>query len=228
MSWPYPNTLVVGTVTSKAQARLAVAGGASALEFRADLVAPEGAESMLEGVSTIAGDAGVPVILTMRSNVEGGGFTGSPDESAAAILKMAVHAQIVDVELARPDLDSLAAELRKLGLSVIVSNHDFKAQPAMPRLRSITSKALEAGDMAKLAVTPSSIQHVLDIYRLLYESDGCLCAIGMGEIGRQTRLVAPLFGSKLTYGYTGEAVAPGQMSVRELVEGLKILGVRGV
>ena len=228
MSWPYPNTLVVGTVTDEAQARLAVEGGASALEFRADLVTPDGMESMLEGVTTVAGDAGVPVIFTMRSSVEGGGFTGSPDESADIILKMAGGVQIVDLELARPDLDSLAAGLRKLGLSVIVSHHDFKAQPAITRLRSIMLKAIESGDVAKLAVTPSSLQHVVDIYRLLQESDCRLCAIGMGEIGRQTRLVAPLFGSVLTYGYTGQAVAPGQMSVRELVECLRILGVRGV
>ena len=228
MSWPYPNTLVVGTVTDEAQALLAVACGANALEFRADLVAAEGLERMFEGVSTVAGDAGIPVIFTMRSNAEGGGFAGSPGDSAAGILKMAAHVQIVDIELVRPDLDGLAMELHELGISVIVSHHDFKAQPEIARLRSMILKALEAGDVVKLAVTPSSLQHVLEIYRLLHESDGYLCVIGMGEIGRQTRLVAPLFGSKLTYGYTGEAFAPGQMSVRELVEGLKILGVMGV
>jgi hypothetical protein len=47
----------------------------------------------------------------------------------------------------------------------------------------------------------------------------------MGRIGRASRVLAPLLGCPLTYGYlTGGAVAPGQLSVRELRAFFRSLG----
>ncbi len=42
--------------------------------------------------------------------------------------------------------------------------------------------------------------------------------MGSGSVGRHLRLIAPIYGSVLTYGYIEgeESVAPGQFSVSEL------------
>jgi 3-dehydroquinate dehydratase-1 len=48
----------------------------------------------------------------------------------------------------------------------------------------------------------------------------------MGSIGQHSRLVAPVYGSLLTYGYVRRPVAPGQIRVDRLLEGLRILGLR--
>jgi len=206
-------------------AQLAVAAGATALELRADLVPASSVEKVLGGVSGVANGAGVPLVLTLRSRAEGGGFDGGYGESAALLCNLAEQAHVVDIELARPDIGELAARLKELGLSVIVSHHDFEGQPAVEEMDSLASRALAVGDVAKLAFMMSSPAQALDLYGFLVKTGGRLCVIGMGEVGRQTRLVAPLFGSVLTYGHTGREMAPGQLSVSELVGGLQLLGL---
>ncbi|CAG0981854.1 partial 3-dehydroquinate dehydratase, partial [Methanosarcinales archaeon] len=52
---------------------------------------------------------------------------------------------------------------------------------------------------------------------------GQVCAIAMGEIGKHSRVMAPLYGSVMTYGYVDIPVAPGQLRVDELKNMLKIL-----
>ncbi len=47
--------------------------------------------------------------------------------------------------------------------------------------------------------------------------------IGMGDAGRHTRVVAPLYGSVLTYACVGDAVAPGQINISELKHAIGIL-----
>jgi 3-dehydroquinate dehydratase len=43
------------------------------------------------------------------------------------------------------------------------------------------------------------------------------CVLSMGETGRTTRVLGPLLGCPLTFGYlTGGAVAPGQLSVLQM------------
>lgn len=218
--------MVVGTVTTPAQARRALVEGADAIEFRADLVSAARAEATLARVTEIATRARTPLVLTLRPVAEGGGFEGGWDESAAMLIRLAPRVQVLDLELARPDLASLARELRSIGLSLVVSHHDFGGQPAARRLRVLARRALAAGDLAKLAVTPSSHAQVLELYELLLDAPGPLCVIGMGEVGRQSRLMAPLFGSALTYGHAGRALAPGQLDVAGLVAGLRLLGLR--
>jgi 3-dehydroquinate dehydratase-1 len=139
--------------------------------------------------------------------------------------QMAQKVQVADLELARPDIEKLAVELGGLGLKVIVSHHDFEGQPSYPELQSLVSRAMKYGDVAKISVTPSTPEQVMELYRLLVNTKGRLCVIGMGETGQQTRLLAPLFGSVLTYGYSDEPVAPGQMSVSEVVNGLLLLDI---
>jgi 3-dehydroquinate dehydratase-1 len=48
----------------------------------------------------------------------------------------------------------------------------------------------------------------------------------MGDMGMHARLVAPVYGSLFTYGYVRKPVAPGQMRVDKIIEGLGLLGLR--
>jgi 3-dehydroquinate dehydratase-1 len=47
-----------------------------------------------------------------------------------------------------------------------------------------------------------------------------VCLIGMGILGRETRLTFPREGSCFTYGYLDTAGAPGQYSAAELMRHL--------
>jgi len=81
----------------------------------------------------------------------------------------------------------------------------------------IISESVAAGaDVAKLAVMPNSLEDVHRILEVTLHADAAVCTLAMGEIGRHSRVVAPLYGSVMTYGYVGKATAPGQLRVDEL------------
>jgi 3-dehydroquinate dehydratase-1 len=77
--------------------------------------------------------------------------------------------------------------------------------------------------IAKIAVTPKSLQDNLRILQFLLDADMPLCMIAMGKLGRHLRAVAPLYGSALTYGFVTQSTAPGQMSLAELCLARKLL-----
>jgi 3-dehydroquinate dehydratase-1 len=79
-------------------------------------------------------------------------------------------------------------------------------------------------------VTPKTLSDALGLLKLTHQlsrEGKRIAVLGMGPVGRHLRVVAPLYGSLLTYGYIeGEAaVAPGQFSVRELTSMLAKLGI---
>jgi len=47
----------------------------------------------------------------------------------------------------------------------------------------------------------------------------------MGNIGKHSRIMAPIYGSLLTYGYVRNPVAPGQMRVDEIRKWLNLMGL---
>ncbi len=91
---------------------------------------------------------------------------------------------------------------------------------------SIIDRCLEKGAIAKLAVMPKDMTDVLRLLEVTLVSKRPVCTISMGSLGMHSRIVAPVYGSLLTYGYVRRPVAPGQIRVDRLLEGLKILGLR--
>ncbi|WNY25806.1 type I 3-dehydroquinate dehydratase [Methanolapillus millepedarum] len=55
---------------------------------------------------------------------------------------------------------------------------------------------------------------------------GCVCLIAMGGSYQYSRIIAPVFGSVLSYGYVTMPAAPGQLRVDEIKSGLKSLNLR--
>ncbi|VUT28253.1 MAG: 3-dehydroquinate dehydratase [Candidatus Syntrophoarchaeum sp. GoM_oil] len=71
-------------------------------------------------------------------------------------------------------------------------------------------------DIGKIATMVNDLRDCIRLFELLLDCDIPLSVIGMGELGRHTRVIAPIYGSVLNYGSVGEAVAPGQMRVGEM------------
>ena len=96
--------------------------------------------------------------------------------------------------------------------------------PDETELARIFSRMKEAGAaMAKIAVTPLEKKDNLRIMQFLLDADAPLCMIAMGDLGRHMRVVAPLYGSALPYAYVGESTAPGQMSLADLCQVMRLL-----
>lgn len=185
---------------------------ADAIEFRLDL-ATAGVDAIPDG------NMNLPLIVTNRVEWEGGEAADTPgrlDALCDAIARPAVEA--VDVELATlraGDGDRVLSRAREHDVTVVVSTHDFEGTPGRDRLRELLSRASEWGDVAKLAVTGTSPDDVLDLLTVTRAAtvDGeRVATMAMGEVGRHSRVVAPLYGSRIGYAPLDpeRATAPGQ------------------
>ena len=213
---------VLNRLSMDAVAR-ADASGAAIIELRIDLLEPEerSVERVKEFLTTLR--LTMPVIVTNRRREEGGSFTGTEDERIG-ILRSIVSTGLVDavdIEFLADGRDEIIEEAKKHRIPVILSFHDFYGMPAPDELLELIDGMYKAGgSIAKVAVTPRTAHDTLNLLQLTHRvsSNGQpLITIGMGDWGRHLRVIAPLYGSVLTYGFIeDEPVAPGQFSVREL------------
>ncbi len=191
-------------------ASIAEAHGADLVEVRLDLLPgdPLGIIREVRDATTL------PIIATNRLTSEGGAFRGGEDERIEILAEASAWADLVDVELFAEGRDRLG---EMVDAPLIVSYHDFEGMPPLYVLRSMLVEIFEAGAaIAKLALTPASLKECLDLLGLLLETEGPTTLMGMGDVGKHLRAVAPIYGSALTYGYIGSPTAPGQIPVKAL------------
>lgn len=204
--------------------RAAAADAADAIEFRMDQ-----AESPLDQL--VGYDGEMPVIATNRRVEEGGAADGPDRVGALATAATAEPVVAIDVELATieaGDADDVLARARAAETPVIVSWHDFEGTPARERLEGRLRAAATHGMIAKAAVTATTLEDVLRVLsvtsRLTNEGID-VATMCMGEVGQHSRVVAPLYGSKIGYAPITpvEATAPGQYdlaTMRRLIDAL--------
>ncbi|QSG10929.1 3-dehydroquinate dehydratase [Halapricum desulfuricans] len=198
---------------------------ADCIEFRMDL-----AESPLAALESYDGE--LPVLATNRADWEGGEATDDGrrlDELERAAERDAVGAIDLELETMRSgDGERVAEHAREHGADVVVSSHDFEGTPGMTDLQETLRAACTYGDVGKLAVTARARADVLDLLvatRAATAEGDRVATIAMGEPGRHSRAVAPLYGSRIGYAPVdpAEATAPGQYdlaTLRELIETL--------
>jgi 3-dehydroquinate dehydratase-1 len=191
---------------------------ADCVEFRMDLA--EG--DPLDALAAYDGD--LPLLVTDRPEWEGG---EAADEGRIADLVTAVEHEAVaavDIELHEvaggEGLDVVDAA-RDAGVAVVVSVHDFDGTPPRSELRRLIDRASEHGDVAKLAVTAESPDDTLALLAVTRAHDSAgrtVATMAMGEAGRHTRVVAPLYGSRIGYAPVdpSRATAPGQYDLATL------------
>ena len=193
--------------------------GADILEIRIDLLEVD-PEPLINEIKEL----GLPIIITNREKHDGGEWDGSEDDRINLLISLLPLADGVDIELCAKKRDFVVKKARSLGKTIIVSTHDFEKTPELEFMIGILEESFAAGaDIAKLAVMAKSLEDVLRLLEATLRSKGDVCTIAMGEKGRHSRVVAPIYGSVMTYGYVGTAIAPGQLRVDELKTILNIL-----
>jgi 3-dehydroquinate dehydratase-1 len=173
----------------------------------------------------------IPLILTNRRKNEGGAFSGTEDERIKVIIDCLSLVDMVDIELKTDESqrDKIIKKAKEHGMTVIISYHDFDGTPKEDAMLGTLEEEFGVGaDIAKIAVKANSSKDVLRLLNVTHKASslGDICTICMGEIGKISRVVAPLFGSVITYGYVTRETAPGQLSVSELKRILELLGVK--
>ncbi|UTB33346.1 MAG: type I 3-dehydroquinate dehydratase [Methanobacterium sp. ERen5] len=195
-----------------------ITAGADLLELRIDFIE----NSDPDDVKNLIQEINFPLIATNRRKEENGFFKGSESDRIEILLEAAKVAEIVDIELGT-ELDYLNKIVKTSNLS-IVSYHDFEKTPDKDFLLEIVNKELKLGDMAKFAVMPKTMADTLIVLNVLSEVENTV-AISMGDIGSYTRVVAPLFGSPLTFASYETSSAPGQLNIettRDFINKLSI------
>lgn len=198
----------------------AAEAGCRVLEARLDLLGytREETRRLLEEASS----RGLRVIATLRCAAEGGRWAGSPREKLDRLLHAAEHgAWLVDVEYRSPVLDEALASLPGRVLASIHLDHT----PWPEILYSYAGDMIRRG--ARIAKIVTTARTLGDNWRVLGVNarwPGRAAAFAMGPRGRLSRVIAPLMGGALTYASIGEASAPGQLSLAELLEAWRLLG----
>ncbi|HRJ72071.1 MAG TPA: type I 3-dehydroquinate dehydratase [Terrimicrobiaceae bacterium] len=162
----------------------------------------------------------LPAILTVRRFDEGGALALDDAVREALYLELLPAAAAVDLELrSLRSLKRVAEAARAQRRLVVVSHHDFQATPTLARLRAIAARARGGGaDVVKIATRTESAGDVARLLALLDEADGPLAVMGMGPLGRASRLVFAKAGSALNYGWLDRPQVPGQWGAVEFGE----------
>ena len=207
-------------------ARSAKKLGADILEIRFDLLNITTSHDAEKLINDIKLETNLPCIATNRLQSEGGKWSGTEEDRISLLIDIIELVDAVDIELsAGEDVRKRVVESAKIaGKTVIVSSHDFNRTPAVDQMRKTLDDCFEAGaDIAKIAVMPESMQDVLNLLQVTNDSKAPVCTISMGDLGKHSRIVASCYGSVLTYGSVGNAVAPGQLRVDELKTVMEML-----
>jgi len=218
---------VLAASTADLGEEAAVRSVADAVEFRMDL-----ADDPLAALAEYEGE--LPLIATNRTEREGG--AAPPGEGRIdALVEATGHPRVeaVDVELAAVRAGPGERVLDAAGgTSTIVSVHDFEGTPPRDRLRERLAAAADRGTVGKIAVTATGVEDVLavlSVTRELSREGRTVASMAMGEPGRHSRAVAPLYGSRIGYAPAdrSRATAPGQYDLATLSELVTALSPSG-
>ena len=166
-----------------------------------------------------------PFIITARHPREGGGSQLSLRCRRELLLAFLPRAAWVDVELR--SARALAPILRAAKahhIRLIISFHDLRQTPSAARLDQIARRAQSLGpNLVKIATrteTPQELKRLLDFFERSQRRQNVV-VMGMGKLGRKSRLDLARRGSALNYAHLGTARVAGQLSIPELRRALR-------
>lgn len=187
--------------------------GVSMLEIRVDLF-NETIDQVCAFLGELKSAIAIPCIGTVRETPE------NQADRYDIFRKILPYIDAVDIEIdtsIHKNVIDLAA-----GKVIIVSYHNYINTPDNDELSRIVTQAVSLG--ANVVKIATMAQEKNDVVRLMNfthaQSQHCI-TIAMGQIGKISRIVAPLFGSCATYAFLNKTVAPGQLSVDEMVTELQ-------
>lgn len=189
---------------------------ADILEFRMDK-----AEDPLEQLSAYDGE--LSIIATNRAQWFGGQArdTGRLDRLFAASEFDAVKMVDIELETARGS-GWVIPNFRTNDVEIVISFHAFEDTPDRETLLAIFEQCSQYGDVAKVATYAEEYADALRMLNAVHTmttNGKRVAGISMGELGSHTRVVAPLYGSKLGYAPLESDTsdyAPGQIPIHEL------------
>ncbi len=217
--------VVIGTLSGNIEHPVEIVNKIDLFELRIDTFKTQEVAYITEIIHSLKRVYGKPLLATVRSKAEGGAIEIEDDRRYEIYKEVLTLVDAVDVELISSDLlkrvSLLCKERNKL---LIGSYHNYDGTPIEGQLEKLVSDGKEIGaDIVKIAVTANSKE---DLSRLISftikNREKGIITISQGSIGTISRIVTPILGSLMTYGYIDTPSAKGQLSAFEIVEHLRL------
>lgn len=215
------------------RAREARDAGADLVEYRVDELC-SGDPGEAEVILALIRESPLPCIVTCRPTWEGGACDADDMTRVALFEALGTSDHppaYIDVELAAYTRSAnlrqkvnLAIDhdkqTRDVRTSLVLSTHDFDGRPSDLTRRVLAMSAEHAAAVHKVAFRARSLRDNLELFDLLRDRSKPMIALGMGEFGLMSRVLAPKFGAFLTFAsiHKEEATAPGQPTIRDLLD----------
>ncbi len=190
--------------------------GADFIEVRLDNLKPR------DQLHDVANSSLLPKIATNRSRNHHGHFSGSETERVELLLSAAnAGFEYVDIELFTPRLWQIVDEFVDSDTRPVLSYHDFEATSTTQQLRRILKNEMtNRAELCKIVTTAKSQEDNITILNFLHRARqrARIISFAMGELGKPSRILSPLFGGFFTMASVEQAAetAPGQLTIREL------------
>ena len=181
--------------------------GADLIEIRLDLLGDTSHDQL---TSSLAG-IDIPVLLTLRSEREGGRFRGDADEWWEIMEPFIPAAEMVDLE---QSFVEHAPRLREMGKTVIASFHSNQ-MPGPGELEAVGNALRTYGHIPKIVPKPRDNEDLISLISFTQHSPKPVVTSVMGEEFRFARILLAFFGSEILFSYVGTPASPGQYHLSE-------------
>ena len=183
-------------------------------------------------LADVATHGKAPKIAACKPHRLHGKFSGTETEQQQLLLNAAKSGfAYVDVDLTQPKLSETVKELKRFGTKLIVSFHVFAETPSTAELDKVLEREIALGaDVCKIVTTAKCIEDNLAL--LNFTASACnkatLVCFAMGELGKVSRFLSPLFGGYFTFASLerGSETAAGQMTIQEMRSAYELLGLK--
>jgi len=173
-----------------------------------------------------------PLIATNKSMEHHGKFSGSEDERQKILVDAARNGfEYVDVDLFTPNMRELIDNLREAGAKPIVSFHDFDMTLELSQLNIVLEEEIALGaEVCKIVTTANQVEDNLTTLNFVSKASkkAKIVCFAMGELGKPSRLLSPVFGAFFTFASIDEKrkTAKGQLTIQEMRRAYELLGLR--
>ena len=173
-------------------------------------------------LSILVNNAKISLIATNKDPSEKGFFAGTEAERQQALLNAAENGfEYVDVNLSSPKNQEIIDKLQQSGAEAIVSYHKFDGALSVSEMEKALEQEIGIGaSVCKIVGTANKIEDNIAVLNFVasHSSKAKLVCFCMGETGKISRLLSPMFGAFFTYASIehGNETAVGQMSIGEM------------
>ena len=174
----------------------------------------------------------LPLIATNKLQSERGFFLGNETQRQQTLLDAAKKGfEFVDVDFHSPKRNETIGLLQGLKVKTIVSYHNYERILSTSTMKKILDEQIELdASVCKIVLTAKQIEDNLPVLSFISFASTtaqlvCFC---MGEAGKTSRILSPAFGAYFTFAALekGGETAPGQMTIAEIQEAYRLLGIR--